>query len=127
MILNTDVVKEKNQYKISFSYKHGEVRVYKKVIQALSTPKFIQFLIKPEDKLLFIVGLNHREQDSFPVVRSEDTKHGGMVLYGQRFVRKISEIGGWSLERSHVIGGRFIEGRNMIEFDLTNVLNNNAG
>lgn len=49
-----------------------------------------------------------------------------MVLHGQRFVRKMSEIGGWPLEGSHVIGGRFIDGSNMIEFDLTNVLNNDA-
>lgn len=124
--MNTDVVKEKNQYKISLNYKHGKVRVYKKVIHALGTPKFIQFLIMPEDKLLFIVGLDHREHDSFPVVLSEDIKHGGMVLHGQRFVRKMSEIGGWPLEGSHVIGGRFIDGSNMIEFDLTNVLNNDA-
>ena len=64
--------------------------------------------------------------NSFPVVLSEDVKHGGMVLHGQRFVRKMSEIGGWPLEGSHVIGGRFIDGSNMIEFDLTNVLNNDA-
>lgn len=124
--MDTDIVKKECQHKISFNYKHGKVRVYKKVIQALGTPKFIQFLIKPEDKLLFIVGLDHREHDSFPVVLSEDTRHGGMVLHGQRFVRKMSEIAGWSLEGSHVVGGTFIESSNMIEFDLTNVINNSA-
>ena len=124
--MNTDSIKEKSQYKISLNYKHGKVRVYKKVIQALGTPNFIQFLIMPEEKLLFIVGLEQREHDSFPVVLSEDSRHGGMVLHGQRFIRKMSEIGGWPLEGSRVIGGRYIDGSNMIEFDLTNVLNNAA-
>lgn len=121
--MNTDNVKEKSQHKISFNYKHGKVRVYKKVIQALGNPKFIQFLIKPEDKLLYIVGLDQREQDSFPVVLSENSRHSGMVLNGQRFIRKMSEIGGWTLEGSYVIGGRYMDGMNMIVFDLTNVLN----
>lgn len=124
--MNTDNVKGKSQYKLSFNYKHGKVRVYKKVIQTLGCPNFIQFLIIPEEKLLFIVGLNHREHDCFPVVLSEDSRHGGMVLHGQRFIRKMSEIGGWPLEGSHIIGGRYIESRNMIEFDITNVLNNGA-
>ena len=121
--MNTDIVKGKNQYKISFTYKYGKVRVHKKVIQALGTPQFIQFLIKPEDKLLYIVGLDHREHDSFPVVPRENKKTGGMILNGQRFVRKMSEIGGWSLEGTRVIGGTFIDGMNMIEFNLANVLN----
>ena len=128
--MNTDIVGVKNKYKISFSYSsnynYGKVRVHKKVIQALGAPKFIQFLIKPEDKLLFIVGLDHREHDSFPVVCKENGKSSGMILNGQRFVRKMSEIGGWQLEGRHVIGGTFIESMNMIEFNLTNVLNNAA-
>lgn len=121
--MNADTTINKSQYKLSFSYKHGKVRVYKKAILALGTPKYIQFLIKPADKLLYIVGLDHREHDSFPVILSEDTHQGGMVLHGQRFVRKISEVGGWSLEHSYVIGGHLLAGTNMIEFDLTNVLN----
>lgn len=121
--MTTDNVKEKTQHKISFNYKHGKVRVYKKVIQTLGNPKFIQFLIKPEDKLLYIVGLEQREQDSFPVVLSEDSRHSGMVLNGQRFIRKMSEIGGWTLDGSYVIGGKHLERMNMMEFDLTNVLN----
>lgn len=121
--MNTDKVKDSKQLKISFNYKHGKVRVYRRLIETLGSPKYIQFLIKPEDKLLFIVGLEKREQDSFPVVLSKDSRHGGMVLNGQRFVRKMSEIGGWSLEGSYVIGGKVVEGMNMIEFDLTNVLN----
>ena len=121
--MNADIVKGNNQYRISFSYKYGKVRVHKKVIQALGTPKYIQFLIKPEAKLLYIVGLDYREQDSFPVVLRENKKSGGMILNGQRFVRKMSEIGGWQLEGTHVIGGTFVTGMNMIEFSLTNVLN----
>ena len=117
-------IKVKNIYNISFNYKHGKVRVYKKVIQALGNPQFIQFLIKPEDKLLFIVGLDHREHDSFPVVLSEDSRRGGMVLNGKRFVRKISEIAGWGLEGTYIVGGTYIEELNVLEFNLENVVKN---
>ena len=124
--MNTDNVKEKNLHKISFNYKHGKVRVYKKVIQGLGNPKFIQFLIKPEDKLLFIVGLDHREHDSFPVVNSENSRNGGMVLNGQRFIRKISEIAGWTLEGTYVVAGSYIPKINLFEFNLENVVKNTA-
>ena len=121
--MNTDTTKNNTQLKISFNYKHGKVRVYRSLIQTLGCPKYIQILIKPEDKLLFIVGLEQREQDCFPVVLSKDSRHSGMVLNGQRFIRRVSEIGGWSLDGSYVIGGTFLKEMNMIEFDLTNVLN----
>ena len=126
MNMNTDNTKEKNLNKISFNYKHGTVRVYRKVIHALGNPQFIQFLIKPDDKLLFIVGLDHREHDSFPVVLSENIRRGGMILNGKRFVRKISEIAGWGLEGTHVVAGTYIPEINMIEFDLENVVKNTA-
>ena len=120
--MNTDNAKEKNLHKISFNYKHGKVRVYKKVIQTLGNPKFIQFLIKPEDKLLFIVGLEHREHDSFPVIQYADSRNRGLVLNGQRFIKKMSEIAGWSLDGTYAVGGTYIEGMNVFEFNLTNAV-----
>ena len=124
--LNTDHVTEKNPHKISFNYKHGKVRIFKRVIQGLGNPKFIQFLIKPEDKLFFIVGLEHREHDSFPVAISQNKRNGGMVLNGQRFIRKISEISGWSLEGTYVVEGTYVEEMNMFKFNLTNAVKSTA-
>ena len=124
--LNTDHVTEKNPHKISFNYKHGKVRIFKRVIQGLGNPKFIQFLIKPEDKLFFIVGLEHREHDSFPVVIFQNKRNGGMVLNGQRFIRKISEISGWLLEGTYVVEGTYVEEMNMFKFNLTNAVKSTA-
>ena len=124
--LNTDHVTEKNPHKISFNYKHGKVRIFKRVIQGLGNPKFIQFLIKPEDKLFFIVGLEYREHDSFPVAISQNKRNGGMVLNGQRFIRKISEISGWSLEGTYVVEGTYVEEMNMFKFNLTNEVKSTA-
>ena len=126
MRLNTDHATEKNPHKISFNYKHGKVRIFKRVIQSLGNPKFIQFLIKPEEQLFFIVGLEHREHDSFPVVISQNKRNGGMVLNGQRFIRKISEISGWSLEGTYVVGGTYVEEMNMFKFNLTNAVKSTA-
>ena len=126
MRLNTNHGTEKNPHKISFNYKHGKVRIFKRVIQSLGNPKFIQFLIKPEEQLFFIVGLEHREHDSFPVVISQNKRNGGMVLNGQRFIRKISEISGWSLEGTYVVGGTYVEEMNMFKFNLTNAVKSTA-
>ena len=124
--MNTDNTKEKNLHKISFNYKHGKVCVYKKVIKALGNPQFIQFLIKPDEKLLFIVGLDHREHDSFSVKQYSDHRDRGMVLNGQRFIKRISEIAGWTLEGTYIVGGTYIEEMNTFEFNLNNVVKNTA-
>ena len=124
--MNTDNLNETNAYNISFYYKYGSVRVYQKVIRGLGNPKFIQILIKPNDKLLYIVGLDHREHDSFPVVLSKNSSRGGMILNGKRFVRKISEIAGWTPDGTRIVAGTYIPEMNMVEFNLENVVKNTA-
>ena len=124
--MSSEPIKEPNQNKISFNYKHGKVRVYKKVLQSLHNPQFIQFLIKPEEKLLFIVGLEHREHDSFPVAQYAYSGNQGLVLNGQRFIKKMSEIAGWTLDSSYVVYGTYIAEMNMFEFNLTNAVKNSA-
>lgn len=110
---------EKSAHRISFNYKNGRVRVYKRVIDALGNPPYIQFLIQPEEKQFFICGLDHREPDSFPVGQYVDSRNQGVVLNGQRFVRRVSEIAGWDLEKTHVIRGEHIPNSKMFRFNLT--------
>ena len=124
MDLNTENANEKNRYKISFNYKYGKICVYKRVLQGLGNPTFIQFLIKPEDKLLFIVGSEYREHDSLLVRQYAYSPTSGMIMNGQRFIKKISEIARWTLEGSYVVEGKYIDEMNMIEFNLTNAIKN---
>jgi len=113
---------EKNPHRISFNYKNGRVRVYKRVIEALGNPPYIQFLIQPEEKQFFICGLDHREIDSFPVVQYVDSRNQGVVLNGQRFIRRVSEIAGWDLEKTHVVCGEHIADMKMFRFDLMHAM-----
>lgn len=113
---------ENNVNKISFNYKYGKVRIYKSVIQALGNPRYIRFLIQPGEKRLYVCGLNEREPDCFPVAEYKDSRHQGVVLHGQRFIRKISEIAGWELVGIRVVCGKFISDANMFEFDLAAAL-----
>lgn len=108
----------KSAHKISFNYKNGKVRVYKKVIEALGNPPYIQFLIQPEEKRFFICGLDRREPDSFPVVQYIASGNEGVVLNGQRFVRRVSEIAGWDLGKTHVVSGEHIADMKMFRFNL---------
>ena len=110
---------EKSAHRISCNYKNGRVRMYKRVIDALGNPPYIQFLIQPEEKQFFICGLDHREPDSFPVGQYVDSRNQGVVLNGQRFVRRVSEIAGWDLEKTHVIRGEHIPTSKMFRFNLT--------
>ena len=106
------------KYNLSFSYKNGTVRIYRSILHALEDPAHIQILISPEEKKLFIRGLEKREFDSFPVPEGEFLKRNGFNLHGKKFIRRISEIAGWSLEKTYKVTGELNDETKWMEFDL---------
>lgn len=108
------------KYNISFNHKYSKVRIYTSIIRALGDPPFIQILIQPSEKKLYIVGLEKREFDSFPVPNETILKRNGFNLHGKKFIRRISQIAGWDdLEKTHTLTGIFNDETKFMEFDLT--------
>ncbi|NCB27518.1 MAG: hypothetical protein EOM62_18995 [Bacteroidia bacterium] len=109
---------EINPYRISFNYKFGKVRIFQKNICELNNPKYVQLLLSLEEKALYLVGIDEREKDCFPVPDDAAMRANGFVLNGQPFIRRIGNLVGWSLERTHVIAGIPDAVRRCVVFDL---------
>lgn len=109
-------------YRVSFNYRFSKVRIQRPILDVLGRPKFIKMLLAPEEKLLYIVGIDEREKDCFPVPLDENMRHNGFVLHGQYFIKRISSIAGWELDRSHLISGEYDAERRSIVFDLRHEL-----
>jgi len=76
--------------------------------------------LAPEEKILYIIGIDEREKDCFPLPPTESIRRNGFMLHGQYFIRRISKIAGWSLDRSHLIAGEYDPERRSVVFDLNN-------
>lgn len=106
--------------RISLNYKCGKVRIHQKNIAVLRNPKYVQLLLSPEEKILYLVGLDEREKDCFPVPSVAALKVNGFVLNGQAFIRRIGSLLNWNLERAHVIVGTADDDQRCVVFDLRN-------
>ena len=110
------------KYSISINYLADTVRVHKKSIDVLGTPRFIQFMINPDAKVLYMKGTNTRSLNCIDVPSAEFRKRNQYTLHGRYFIKKLSELAGWSLEYPLVIYGDYDAEYNLIVFKLDEAL-----
>lgn len=103
---------------ISINYKTGKIQVYKKAIDAIGQPRFVQFLIDPDTKKLYMRGTDRRENNCLVIPPESARKKNGYVLHGKYFIRKFSALAGWSLDRPHILVGVIMPSQNAVVFDL---------
>lgn len=111
---------ESNDLRISFNYKHGTIRVFKKVISTLNNPKYVFFTWAEDTKTLSVIGTDEINNDCLLVSRHRDGKDsGGLKLHGREFIKRIGGFVGWELDKRYVVCGKSSEVSRSIEFDLT--------
>ena len=109
-----------NDLRISFNYKFGCIRIFKKVIEQLGHPKYVFFSLNPENTVLTIHGTEERNNDCLLVERHREYKRTeGLKFSGKAFIRKISGCVGWDLDKKYVVVGVYDEENRSINFDLT--------
>lgn len=106
------------KYNISLNYRAGTVRVHKKAVDVLGVPKFVQFLINQEARILYMRGINSRDNNCLEVPSAEFRKRNQYTLHGRYFIKKISELANWSLDCPYIIQGEFFPEHNIIVFKL---------
>jgi len=113
----------RNDLRITFSYKHGCVRVYKTVIEALNHPKYVFFTWSEESKTLSLFGTDVRNNNCLLVERYREYKNtAGLKFSGKAFVRKIGTLADWDLTKTYVATGTISSSARAIEFDLVNAI-----
>ena len=106
------------KYNISINYRADTVRIHKKCIDILGTPRFVQFMINPDAKILYMYGTNTRSLNCLDVPPEEFSKRNQYTLHGRYFIKKLSELAGWSLDYPLIIFGEYDKQYNMIIFKL---------
>ena len=104
---------------ISINYRTGKIQVYKKAIDAIGQPRFVQFLIDPDTKKLYMRGTDTRENNCLVIPSESSRKKNGYVLHGKYFIKKISALVGWDIDRPHILVGVFMPSQNAVVFDLS--------
>lgn len=106
---------------ISVDLKKSRIRIYKSMIHLMGDPKYIQFLVNPNNKHVAIRGVDV----SIPGDQAERIKSQYMAadncfeLYSKAFVNKLFDIIG-SLDRSctYKLSGIIVNSHNMAVFSL---------
>ena len=104
--------------RLSFSSKQGKVRIYKGVLSALGEPRFIQFLINPEKKMLILCGSNTRLSECIEVPSKEYQARNGFVLNGHGFIRRIFSIMRWAPLGTYLVDGIYDKDLSCVVFAL---------
>ena len=120
-------IQVEGKYNISINYRTDKIQVYKQAIVVLGTPRFVQFLIDPDAKRLYMRGTNTRENNCLVVPPENARKKNGYVLHGQYFIKKISELVGWSLDMPHILIGVYIPSQNAVVYDLSKAISARGG
>ena len=109
-----------NDLRMSFNYKHGCIRIFKKVIEQLGHPKYVFFSLNADNTVLTIHGTDERNNDCLLVERHREYKRtDGLKFSGKAFILKLSECVGWDLDKKYVAAGEYDEESRSINFDLT--------
>ncbi len=116
---NIIVPDPENKYSISFNYRIGKIRIFKPVITVLGIPTHLQFLLDPDEKVLYVRGTETSGVNCLEVPSEEHRKRNCCVLYGKTFIKKLSNLVGWSLLSPHIISGKYDETHNTLIFDLS--------
>ena len=113
---------ENSMNRISFNYYAGKIRVYEKVVEVLGYPRFLQFLINPETRNLYLRGTDKRDINCLEVPDREFRKRNQCTLHGKSFIKRICTLSGWKLNKLHVLRGSYLPEYNMIVFPLADAL-----
>ena len=120
--MNSDSETDILKHCISINYRADTVRVHKKCIDILGTPRFVQFMINPDAKILYMHGTNTRSLNCLDVPSEEFRKRNQYTLHGRYFIKKLSELAGRSLDYPLIIYGEYDGEYNMITFKLEDAI-----
>lgn len=104
---------------ISFYNKRGTIRIFKKTIRLLGSPKFIRFRIHHEKQMLLLEPYGKIAFTSFRVPQNLNDDNGKLDIYSKSFTQLISKVMGWNVNQSYRVVGEIDEIKKNVIFDLT--------
>lgn len=102
---------------ISFSKKQGMIMIFRSMIQALSEPDYIRFLMNMEKGCLAVQACDKKTLDCFRVP-AYDSKDWTFRIYSDMMQRMLWTRCGWEDEYTYRVSGVLHPEYSLVEFDL---------
>ena len=105
---------------ISFYLSRGEMFVYHSAIEALGTPKCVQFKVHVDGPSMLMEPSDKKTFTSFRVPKLKNPDGVGRVrIYSKAFTHILAARQQWDTARSYRIPGKLLPGQKIAVFDLT--------
>lgn len=113
---------------ITFYLYSNAIRIFKKTIRGLSSPKFIRFRVNPDGTSMLLEEYDRITLTSFRIPKNIEDTDGNMTVYSKAFCRLMAYKQGWNVEKSYRVPGKVMQHQKVVVFDLTKaveIVNNN--
>lgn len=105
---------------VLLSFRKNRITVSKKVLQAIGGPKFILFLVSPEERTLAIMSSDETERRAH---RIRLTQHRRFELYSKRLLKTLLKLcGDWRENYSYSLDGEIVNSAGVIKFHIDNAV-----
>ncbi len=105
---------------ISFYFRCNTIRIFKKTMRTLGSPKFIRFRVHENGRYMLLEPFDRITQSStFRVPSNLEDENGNMDIHSKPFMWVIAKQMGWDITRSYRVPGEVYQSEKIVVFDLT--------
>ncbi len=104
---------------ISFYNSSWRIRIFKKTIRLLGSPKFFRFRIHEDGRSMLLEPFDRITLTSFRVPKNIDDEHGSLEIHSKPMTTILAKRMGWDMKRSYRIPGKVYQSQKVVVFDLT--------
>lgn len=112
---------EQSQHPISISidFKKYRIRIHRRTLSLLGTPKYIQFLVSPKERMIAVQGVDNRTKYAHRVNLNSLQPDNSYEVYSSIFIEKLRSLdSGMQLGETYRLTGNYYEKENAVVFPL---------
>lgn len=103
---------------ITFSYSRSSIRVSMGILEKLSLPVYIRFLVNASKKQFAVEATNKSDSSSIKIVYPMNKLTNGYVAHSQLLVEQIYAFMNWDITKRYRVYGDYIEKDDVAILDL---------
>lgn len=104
---------------VTFSHSRASVRVSMGLLEFLSLPKYIRFLINSNTKTFAVEATNKSDASAIKITYPMNKLTNGYVTHSQLLLERIYELMNWDTTKRYRVYGEFVDEHEIGIFDLS--------
>lgn len=105
---------------ISIDFKKYRIRIHRGTLGLLGIPKYIQFLVSPQERMIAVQGVDERTKYAHRVDLNSLQPDNSYEIYSCLFVEKLRGLDpGMQLGETYRLTGNYYEKENAVVFPLS--------